>query len=348
MRSWVALLVVLLLPGTASAFWPAYWELGGQKNFLGPLFSYERDKEGSHVAVRPLLSSYDSPGNYSIIFPLGKSTPEKSYFFPVYMRHRALDASDTAIFPFFWGRTSDGRSYGGVFPFYGKLYKRFRRDEIDFALWPLYASSTWEGTTRRSVIWPLFSVYSGRQEGFKIGPLYGAGNGARTGSPCSSSGPSSSGTRRASPRTTREKPMGLPLLHADHRSKVSYRAVLWPFFTYMETPYKTELKAPWPIYSRTTGKEESGVSAWPFYSHYMDGKDKVTYVAWPVYKRVERHPGERTFIMERVLLIDKYERDDRGTFLNIWPFFEYRRSPERTSFFFPSVVPCVTGSSTPS
>ena len=123
--------------------------------------------------MRPLLSTYDSPRTYRFLFPLGKSTEEKSYFFPVYTRHKGEDGHDVGLFPFFWGESGE-KSYGGVFPVYGKLYNRYRRDEIGFFLWPLYGYSIGDGTTRTNVVWPLFSFYKGHQEGFKIGPLYGA------------------------------------------------------------------------------------------------------------------------------------------------------------------------------
>ena len=107
-----------------------------------------------------------------MLFPLGKSTEEKSYFFPLYTRHEGEEEHDVAFFPFFYGKTH-GRSYGGVFPLYGTLYNRFRRDEIGFFLWPLYGYSKGDGASRTNVIWPLFSIYSGSQQGFKVGPLYG-------------------------------------------------------------------------------------------------------------------------------------------------------------------------------
>jgi len=62
-------------------------------------------------------------------------------------------------------------------------------------------------------------------------------------------------------------------------------------------------------------------------------------VLWPIYKETERYPGERKWTQKRILIIDKYETDDRGTFFNICPFFEYRRGSAETVFFFPSIIP---------
>jgi hypothetical protein len=114
---------------------------------------------------------------------------------------------------------------------------------------------------------------------------------------------------------------------------------MWPFFTYMRVGDRTEKKVLWPIFGRTTGTEESGFHVWPIYSRSRTGKDEVTYVLWPLYKESERYPGERKWTQKRVLIIDKYETDDRGTFFNICPFFEYRRGCGETVFFFPSIIP---------
>ncbi len=73
--------------------------MDGQKNFLGPLVTYDKEAGQTHVTVRPLLSSYDSPGNYTLLFPLGKSTEEKSYFVPFYMRHKEPGEYDFSLFP---------------------------------------------------------------------------------------------------------------------------------------------------------------------------------------------------------------------------------------------------------
>ena len=189
----------------------------------------------THVTLRPLLSSYDSPDNYTFLFPLGKSTEEKSYFVPFYMRHSGVGEHDTTLFPVFWGETGE-RSYGGVFPFYGRLYNRFRRDEIGFFLWPLYSYSNSDGSTRTNVLWPFFSFYSGYQEGFKIGPLYGQ---RRWGDERKATfvlwpffikdekvpqyGQPDQQCSGRCPSTCRRSPPG-----------PSFYAVLWPFFTYMQ------------------------------------------------------------------------------------------------------------------
>ncbi len=340
MRRAALFLLVLFFPGTTLfAFWPLSWELDGQEHYLGPLISCEGEAGETHVTVSPLLASYDAPDTYTFLFPLGKSTEEKSYLVPFYMRHSGEGEHDTTLFPFFWGESAD-RSYGGVFPFYGKLYQRFRREEIGFLLWPLYSYSISDGTTRTNVLWPFFSFYSGYQKGFKIGPLYGQREW----------GDERKATFLLWPifiwdenRLDTDNPSrsfwAFPFYMETTSPKASFYAVLWPFFTYARTGDRTEIKAPWPVFTHTSGESERVFSLWPLYSHDVKDKDEVTYVLWPIYKGWERHPGDATWTEKRILLLDRYTSDDRGEFLNVWPFFEYRSAEDTRTFFFPSLFP---------
>jgi hypothetical protein len=342
MRRAVLIALLLLLPGSSLfAFWPISWELDGQKNFLGPLISYEEEGEQSHVTVRPFLSSYDSPDDYTLLFPLGKSTPEKSYFVPFYMRHAGECEHDTALFPFFWGETADGRSYGGVFPFYGKLYDRFRRDEMGFFLWPLYGYSVGDSTTKTDFLWPFFSFYHGHEEGFKLGPLYGQRHWGDERKSSFVLWPFFIKDEKFMNTDNPTKSVwAIPFYMQTESPKASFHAVLWPFFTWAKVQERREVKAPWPIFSYTSGQKEQGFSIWPVYSHDRTGADEVTYVLWPIYKEWERHPGDDTWSETRILLLDRYTIDDRGTFFNIWPFFEYRSDQkDEQTFFFPSLLP---------
>ena len=330
---------IIILPGSLLACWPVYWELDGQKNFFGPLISYEEEDGQVHLTVRPLLSSYDTPGNYSLLFPLGGGSAERSYFAPFYTRHRSEDASDVTLFPFFWGKTGE-RTYGGVFPFYGRLYNRFRRDEIGFFLWPLYSYSKGDGTTRTNVLWPFFSFSHGRQEGFKLGPFYGRW---RWGDERRSSFVLWPFFIRDEKDLTTDNPKSsywvVPFYMETTSPRYEFHAVLWPLFTSTKGPEKTEIGAPWPFYTHTTGKEERGTGMWPLYSRYWNGKDETTHVLWPVYAEREWYPGDMKWTQVRVLMINNYKVDNRGTFFNVWPFFEYRQAKEASVFYFPSLLP---------
>jgi hypothetical protein len=334
--------LVLFCPASLFAFWPVYWEFDGKKNALGPLFTYEEQNGDTHVTARPLLSSYDSPGNFDIIYPLGKRTEDHAYFAPLYSRQKVSEEKQNAsLLNVFWGRDGE-RSYGGVFPFYGRMYNRYGKDEIGFTMWPFYSYTVRKETTRTDVAWPFVSFYSGYEKGFKLWPLFGKrtyGNDRRS---MFALWPFYISDEKG---LNTEEPMKstwfVPFyLHSESRHSDFY-GVFWPFFTYLKVNDKFEINAPWPfiIYSNWEKEKKKSFALWPLYSHREDNKDEVTHILWPLYKESERHVGEAVWSEKRVLLFSKYLEDDRGTFFNVWPFFEYRQSPEEQVFFFPSIIP---------
>ncbi len=327
---------LLALPGASHALWPLVWELGTEKNYLGPLITSETVGEASRLTVRPILFSYDPAGEtYDFIYPLGRSTKEKSYFIPLYMRFESEEKSETAFFPCFFGRNKD-KEYGGCFPFYGKLYGRLGRDEMGFFLWPLYSYTVDKGATKTNLLWPFFATYSGKEEGFKAWPLYGTHN---------REGESKSTfflwpiflSKQTDLDTDDPKDTfyAVPFYMRSTSPTVTSYTVMWPFFSYFRTPHMTKISAPWPLYTKTEGGDEQGVSSFPFYHHHETEDSSTTYVAWPLYKESLRPNMSE----KRYYLLSRHIEDDRGTFLNIWPFFEYRQSEEQAAFFFPSIIP---------
>ena len=55
-----------------------------------------------------------------------------------------------------------------------EVITRFGRDEIRFALFPLYGRTRKGGTQITNVLWPIFARIRGEHEsGLKLWPLYG-------------------------------------------------------------------------------------------------------------------------------------------------------------------------------
>ena len=291
--------------------------------------------------MRPFLFSYDSEegGTYNYLFPFGKVTPEKSYFIPIYLSKRSETESDTSFLFFFGGKSSRG-SYGGFFPFYGKLYNRFAKDEMGFVLWPLYSYSHDEGAKKTDVLWPFFTFYGGTDKGFKTWPIYG--NHERP------------GVRKQQfvlwpvffieeKNLDTDEPVhsffAIPFyLHSTSRTR-EYQAVLWPFFTHAKDSEKEKWDMPWPFYSKTIGEETKGYSFFPIISKTTKGNDRSFSFLWPLYAESEWYVKDELFLQRSVIAINRYVEDDRGTFFNIWPFFEYREKNKESAFLFPSLLP---------
>ncbi|MBA4390546.1 MAG: hypothetical protein C0399_06385 [Syntrophus sp. (in: bacteria)] len=335
------LLLCLLVPSTLGAFWPLSWELGNEKRYLGPLISYDEENQEKHLVLRPFLFSYDSEegGVYQYLFPLGKITPEKSYFVPIYLSKRSETESDTAFLLFFGGKSQKG-SYGGFFPFYGKLYNRFAKDEIGFVAWPFYSYIEDEGATKTNLLWPFIAFYGGTDKGFKVWPLYG--NHER------------SGVRKKQfvlwpiffkdeKNLDTDEPVhsfiAMPFYLHSKSSTKEYQAVLWPFFTHAKDSDKEKWDIPWPIYSKTIGEETKGYSFFPIISESIKGRDRTFSFLWPIYREYEFYVKDERFFQRSIMAINRYTTDDRGTFFNVWPFFEYEANNEHSTFLFPSILP---------
>jgi hypothetical protein len=334
-------IMFLFFPSTLWAVWPLSWELDGEKRFLGPLISYDEENQEKHLVIRPFLFSYDSEegGTYNYLFPLGKVAPEKSYFVPFYLSKQNETESDVSFLLFFGGRSKKG-IYGGFFPFYGKLYNRFARDEMGFVLWPFYSYTQDEGASKTNLLWPFFTFYGGADKGYKVWPIYG--NHERP------------GVRQQQfycwPVFFKEEKdldsdepvhsfFAIPFyLHSVSRTK-EYKSVLWPFFTHAKDSDKEKWDMPWPFYSKTIGEETKGYSFFPVISKMIKAQDRSFSLLWPLYTESQWYVKDQRFLQRNVIAINRYIEDDRGTFLNVWPFFEYQGKDEKSEFLFPSVLP---------
>jgi len=338
----IAIFLLPLFPHHAWAVWPLSWELGREKNFLGPLVSYEKEHENERLTIRPFFS-HDSAegGSYSLLWPLGGGTENKSQFVPFYTHHAESDGQgDTSILLLFWGKTKEKR-YGGFFPLYGQLYNRFGKDEIGFFLWPLYSYVKSEGATRTNILWPFFSVSSGTEEGFKFWPFYGYRNRDQEKKSHFVLWPIFYwGERDADIGEPKKVFWAFPFYLSTTSRTTVQKSVLFPFFSYYKSPERESLDAPWPFYFYTKGEEENAFGIWPPYTRKTRGKDNTYTYLWPIYRDSEWYIKDRRYVDKRLLIyLGRYVDDDRGEFAHFWPFFEYRDSKERTDFFFPSLLP---------
>lgn len=336
------LFLSVLFPCGLRAVWPVSWELGEEKRFLGPLVSYDEENDERHFVFRPLLFSYDSEegGTYNYLFPLGMSSPQKSYFIPIYMAQRSEEASNTAFLLFFYGTSKEAGSYGGFFPVAGMLKKRFTNDEMGFFLWPLYSYTKNEGATKTNIAWPFFSVYSGAEEGFKAWPLYGT-----------RSRPGVKNTRfflwpfviKEEKNLDTDNPIDVLFVLPFYMQSVSRlhetKGVLYPLFSYRRNEDKEEWNYFGPFLSSSEGKETKGFSFFPFYSNETVGRDRKSYFLFPLYSEKEWYFKDARYYQSSVLIINRHIEEEGRTFINIWPLFEYKSQDDDYIFLAPSLLP---------
>jgi len=334
------LLVIILLPCTAWGFWPFTWEYDGERNFLGPVASYKAQKEETEFTFRPLLFSYDSQNNgtYHFLYPLGKITQGKSYFIPLYLAKEEDNAHDATYVLIYHGE-SHGRRYAGFFPFYGKMYNRFSKDELGFFLWPLYSYSVSEEARKTQVLFPFFTFYSGKEKGATIWPLYGD-------------------RKREGVKRTRfalwpvfwkqekdldtDEPMeslyAFPFYMQSVSEKKAAYNYLWPLFSYFRDEYKERWNIFWPVFSFSKGEQKS-FGVFPFYTTKQVGTESETNLLWPFFKTSVWYANDQRFLRERMFLFGRHLEEPDETLIALWPLFEYRKKGNVETRYFPGLMP---------
>lgn len=139
---------------------------------LGPFFYSEQEETQRIWAVPPLLSYTRDPATeskeFDFLYPvLTYNRYGGQYRWQVFevlsfaggptQRETARDRF--TLFPlYFQQRSSDtNQNYTAVFPVYGHLKHRLFRDDIFFALFPLYSETRKKDVVTDNYLWPLFS-----------------------------------------------------------------------------------------------------------------------------------------------------------------------------------------------
>lgn len=341
---WKFLFLFLLFPLSAYAIWPFSWEFNNEKRYIGSFVSYKKEGNNTQFVISPLLFSYDSAdgGTYNYLYPFGRITKEKSYFIPFYMSKGDDENNDTSFFLLFKGKSPKG-SYFGFFPFFGRLYNRFGRDEMGFFMWPLYSYTKKDGSEKHNILWPFFAVHSGNTKGFKAWPIFGYRE--------------QEGVRKTGfflwplfakddKNLDTDDPIrsfyAIPFyLSSENDSKTrTSRYVMFPLYAYAQNPDREKWDILWPFFSYTKGRETKGYSIFPLIYDERKEKDRTFGFLWPFgYHESEYYAKQQRFIRKRFLLINRYIEDEEGVYYNVWPFFEVRKKGGVTETSVLSPVP---------
>lgn len=292
---------------------------------LWPLWLYERHNEKRRIQLLPLFYYYRDVHRYGDVVD---------------------DERDWSLFPLVWGGSStrDG-GYFAVFPLGGMVRDLVARDEVRFALFPLWLQIRDKGHVSTSWLWPIYTRgRGGGKRTFRLWPFYG-----RTTK-------ENKYDRRfyAWPFVYREefdldrpqpgrRSMTWPFWTTETSARRRYRSVLWPFFSRTDH-YKneyTEVAAPWPFFVRRTGKSDK-LQLWPFFTGFKNAGRESHHVLGPLirYSKDTSEPGV-VRSQTSVALVLREERivwEDTGAlyqYARVWPVFDHERWPDggsRTNF----------------
>ncbi|MFN0206453.1 MAG: hypothetical protein ACKVS6_09115 [Planctomycetota bacterium] len=296
-----------------------------------------------------------------VIWPLGhfRSDLEETYsrFFPFwwYQKHtneKGESETDWSVFPIlFGGSGTPENSYFAFFPFFGTIRDFLTYDEVNFILFPIFASTVKNPGNQKSYailfpftgwgsgdggwswwrVWPLYghSEYPGHYDRkFVMWPFWHSErNYLDTGSPS-------------------DEWMLWPFYGEADRGATHSRTVLWPLFGWNwndETNY-SGWDGPWPFVKfirNGSGTPYSHSRVLPFYSNYKgDEIDSVNYL-WPiVWLREETGPDyyrNATYVVP-FFYHSKSKRkirdnnsgnivEESGSSALIWPLYRYEHKP---------------------
>ncbi len=331
-------------------------------DILGPFFTYRKDREEGTLAFRPLFYRKKGPGQYTLldyVYPLGSyqrtDRELESYFMPFYSTHRDLtqkeaEKKERGFLLAFWGETDKGESYGGFFPLYGSLKKRFGHDEMNFFLWPIYSDSRDGESKTYTFLWPILSYSEGGgREGFRVWPVAGYDRKENDYRKSFLLWPIFHFEKRhLYTDDPTEINMVWPLYVSMESSKRVQKSVLWPLFTYAhdEDDHYTQWDFPWPFIQWAKGDDKSIFRIFPIYGHkHWEERDRG-YILWPIYWYEHEEDDQSKGVLNRYLLLSKDQtrlwknegKEERR--LRVWPLFYYRQEKEGGAFlYWPCIIP---------
>ena len=281
---------------------------------VGPFAEYGRGvNDGVTVrAVRPFYSEKRLDNNDSVrdfLAPLGYSLREgetaRGRVLNVFWNHGATNETQSAQAYGFWfaplytqGRTREGENYWALLPFYGKLPRLFMVQDVEFVMFPLYATYRNTFVKRAFVLWPFFGWVDDEKRGDETErrhrwfPFYGT---ARKGD--------RQHTFVAWPFWNSSRTVGetweqgsswmlFPLWAQTRTDRETQDMFLPPFFAWGSRTNvlgkTTRVRAPWPFVQYTEGPLDRRRELWPLcgarreYNFSKTSENKTWYALWPI------------------------------------------------------------------
>ena len=282
------------------------------------------------------------------------TTDDSFHVFNLWNNYKLFDENEPeevhyhtfSLFPLiFYGKKGEEDSYFAFFPFGGTIKDRFKRDEINFFLFPLYGRTERNGTTIRNFLWPIYADIKGENEsGTKVWPLWGAS--------------AKSGVYKKQfflwpvffkydLKLDTENPEKVraffPFYLSSTSPKRSSSHVLWPFFSHISDQEKgyEEWNYPWPLFRTVKGENRKSTKYLPFYAEEKSGEFRKRWFLWPIYKIEEANSEDYSRRRDRVLFflysnlkekhLQEPWRDKKR--IAFWPFFTYEKKQGVADFF---------------
>ncbi len=322
-----------------------------RKTAAGPFFESVYREDAHTESFRPFFSYWENEEREAkqleVVWPLyekWKFDEESNWRALLIFSGKKFDDQDPESKYRFWlmpiyfqGRNNAGDDYLAVFPLGGKLHNFLGRDEIKFALFPLWANSNIGEQKTTSVLWPIYSRTKGpRDDRHRVFPFYGYSErkdqwrkefimwpfwneaeyfGKRDGSAW----------------------MFFPFYGRGEVNNEKTTYYLPPLFRFSESPTQTIKHIPWPFFQFAEGEMDKAYF-WPIYGTKTRDHDHQKFVIWPIgrYRETQMPEGEmRRWNVVPIWSADSLTNDDGeeiSEYWKLWPIMSYRRVGEQSRF----------------
>lgn len=326
---------------------------------VGPFIFHESSEKGNAFGLRPLFSRRNGKGNtrWDLLYPLGKYEKTKGRnksYFALFFRsdtYKKRGEEKFTFFPFFWGKTSKGKEYGGIFPIYGHLINRFERKDIRFFLWPLYSrSERRDGFIRTSTPWPFIATFSGKKgEGFRFWPLFGHEVKSGVYQKDFLLWPFFYHTKLDKDKYPVERWFFFPFYGQRERLPYYHQTdLLWPIFRTIRNDKNHYIRRDaWPVFTKARGDNIDWLRVFPFYVHRKRGRDEKRVWLWPFYKNKHYWEGKTEIDNTHFMIWSRFlHKREPGKSWGIvrqgmWPLFNDAQTRNERTWAAPDPIPIV-------
>jgi hypothetical protein len=240
--------------------------------------------------------------------------------------------------PFYFpGRNAAGEEYKALFPVGGKIYDFLGRDEINFALFPLWSQSTLGEQQSTSVCWPVYSRTVGpRDDRLRVFPFYGYATRADQWHKQFAAWPIWTHAQYTGKREGTSW-MIFPIYGHGKVGDEETTYVIPPLFRVTRSPKQDVTYCPWPFLQFASGQTEKAYF-WPLYGHKESDGNVRDFALWPLgwYQKTEKPEGvERSWDFMPVWGADSMTSADDETlsrYWKLWPLASYRRVGDEKRF----------------